>query len=135
MRTALVLVLAALVIGGFLWLRGGDDASDSAAANGVLQCLNAAQVPATIETSSTGQRQVAVTHGPGQIGQNVTLQSSKTYVSFLESEEQAAWFEGQLRAAPGSSPDAVTHRGNAVVTFGTTASPAVRALISSCLAG
>ena len=128
-----LLVLGAVAVGGFLWLRGRDDVSGSAAAEGVRQCLDAASVPAAIETSSTGQRQVAVTHGPGKIGPNVTLQSSKTYVSILESEEQAAWFESQLRTAPGFAPDAVTHKGNAVVTFGTTATPADRALIAGCL--
>jgi hypothetical protein len=64
----------------------------------------------------------------------VTLQSSKTYISFLPSEDEAAWFEGQLRQAPGFTPGLVTHRGNALVTFGSTATTAERAAISACLA-
>jgi hypothetical protein len=133
-KPAALIVLAALVLGGFLYARSRDDSASAADASRTLRCLEAARVPASIEKSSTGANQVAVEHGRGALGPNVTLTSSKTYVSFLPSADEAAWFEGELRRAPGMRPDLVAHKGNALVTFGSTASAAERAAITACLA-
>lgn len=125
-------ILAAFV-GGFLLVRKHGESEAAASAGRVARCLQAGGHAASVESSSTGARQVAVPHGPGALGPDVTLESSTTYVSFLGSEDEAAWFEGQLRQAPGSSPALVDHRGNAVVTFGSTATAGERAAISACL--
>jgi hypothetical protein len=132
-RLAVLVLIVAVVVGGFLYARQRDDASSSASANRVARCLQTRGTSASIESSSTGARQVAVSHGRGPIGPNVTLQSSKTYISFLPSEDEAAWFEGQLRQAPGFTPGLVTHHGNALVTFGSTATTGERATITACL--
>jgi hypothetical protein len=133
-KPAALIVLAALVLGSVLYARTRDDSASAAGAERTVRCLQAARVQATIEKSSTGAHQVAVEHGRGAIGPNVTLVSSKTYVSFLPSADEAAWFESELRRAPGMRADLVTHRDNALVTFGSTASAAERAAITTCLA-
>jgi hypothetical protein len=132
-RLVILIMIGALLVGGFLYAWGRDDATSSASANRVARCLQTRGTSASIESSSTGARQVAVTHARGAIGPNVTLQSSKTYISFLPSEDEAAWFEGQLRQAPGFTPGLVTHQGNALVTFGSTATNGERAAITACL--
>jgi hypothetical protein len=132
-RLVILLLVGALVVGGFLYARQGDESSSSATAERVRRCLQTGGTPASIESSSTGARQVAVTHGRGAVGPNVTLQSSKTYISFLPSADEAAWFEGQMRQAPGFDPGLVTRSGNALVTFGSTATPAERAAIAACV--
>ena len=129
----ILIVVGALVVGGFLYARDGDDSGPSASAERVLSCLQAGGASAALESSSTGARQVAVHHGRAAIGPNVTLESSKTYISFLPSEDEAAWFEGQLRQAPGFTPGLATHRGNALVTFGSTATAGERTAITGCL--
>jgi hypothetical protein len=133
-KLAILLVVAALIVGGFLYARRDDDDGSAASAARVARCLQARGALASVESSSTGARQVAVTHGRAPIGPKVTLESSKTYVSFLPSESEAAWFEGQLRQAPGFTPGLVAHSGNALVTFGSTATPRERATITVCLA-
>jgi hypothetical protein len=132
-RLVILIVVGALVVGGFLYARGRDDSGTSVSAGRAARCLQTRGTSASMESSSTGARQVAVTHGRGAIGPNVTLQSSKTYISFLPSEDEAAWFEGQLRQAPGFTPGLVTHQGNALVTFGKTATTGERAAITACL--
>lgn len=129
----ILILVGALVVGGFLYARERDDSGSAASAGRVARCLQAGGASASVESSSTGARQVAVTHGRGALGPNVTLQSSKTYISFLPSEDETAWFEGQLRQAPGFTPGLVTHQGNALVTFGTTATTGERAAITACL--
>jgi hypothetical protein len=131
-KVVILVLVVALLAGGYLYARRDDDGSSAAAAR-VARCLHARGATASVESSSTGARQVAVTHGSAAIAPKVTLASSKTYVSFLPSESEAAWFEGQLRRAPGFSPGLVTHSGTALVTFGSTATPRERATITACL--
>ena len=95
-------------------------------------CLQSAGRPATIETSSTGKRQVAIAHGPVKISENVTLVNPTTYISFLPSADEAAWRAAQLRQAPEIADDSVVSSGNAFVQYGAGATAADRAAVASC---
>jgi hypothetical protein len=132
-------VLVAAVLAVVLYQRRGDDraAASVASAQAVLSCVQAAGLTASLERSSTGATQVNVTHGPGVISANTTLESSETLIGHLPSAGEASFFADQLRSGGGEigvSPDLVSQHGNAVVVLGITATEAERATIDGCLA-
>ena len=108
-------------------------AAGAADAERVRGCLQSAGRPATIETPSTGKQQVAIAHGPVKISENVTLVNSTTYISFLPSADEAAWWAAQLRQAPEIADDSVVSSGTAFVQYGAGATAADRAAVASCL--
>lgn len=130
MKLAAAAVLILLLVAGFAFHRthGG-----KAAADAVRDCLRSAGRPATIETSSTGEPQVAIPHGPVQVSEHVILQNSTTYISFMESPDKAAWWADQLRQSPDIPDDSVASSGNAFVQYGTGATAADRTAVASCL--
>ena len=126
--------ILALIV-GFAVYRNHSGAAAGTEPERVRDCLRATGRRATVETSSTGQRQVALAHGPVQIEQHVTLENSTTYVSFMGSAKEAAWWADQLRQAPEIPDDSVVASGSAFVQYGVGVNAADRAAVASCLAG
>jgi hypothetical protein len=126
-------VLIVLLVTGFAVYRAHCGSAAGSQADAVRDCLRGAGRPASIETSSTGERQVAIAHGPMQVSEHVTIQNSKTYISFMKSPDDAAWWAGQLRQSPDIPDDSVASAGNAFVQYGTGATAADRAAVTSCL--
>jgi hypothetical protein len=133
-KIAAAATIVLLLAGVFVFRKHeGADAAGAVGAERVQACLRAAGKPSSIETSSTGQRQVAIAHGPVQISANVTFQNSTTYISFMRSADEAAWWVDQLRPSPDIPDDSVVSSGNAFVHYGAGATTAERAAVSSCL--
>ena len=128
---AAVLILVLVLVAGFAVYR--KDGAASSEADSVRTCLQAAGTPATVMTSSTGQPQVAIAHGPVQIADHVTLQNSTTYISFLPSADEAAWWAAELRESPDIPDDSIVSSGNAFVQYSAGATSAVRAAVAGCL--
>ena len=133
MKLLAVGALVAVLGGGYLKLRP-HDADAAADTNAALACLQAGGRSAAIETSSTGQPQIALLHGSVRVSDNVTLENSKTYITFMRSPDEAAWWADQLRQAPDIPDDSVVSSGNAFVQYGAGATAADRAAVAVCLA-
>jgi hypothetical protein len=133
-RIAAAAVLLTLVITGFTLYRKHDHSSaGSADATLVRDCLQSAGRRATIETSSTGTRQVAIAEGPVKVSSNTTLENATTYISFMSSASEAAWWVDQLRASAGISEGSLSQSGSAFVQWGPGATAAERTAVASCL--
>ena len=122
-------MLAAIGGGWAVAHRGGS----SGKADAVLSCLQLRNLSANIVTSSTGERQVEVTHGAARVSASLTLESSATDIAFLDSEEQASWWQDNLGQAPGATPDSVARVGRTLVFWGQASTAAERAAINACV--
>src|SRR5436190_8455129 len=130
MRLLIAVALLVLVGGWLLVHREGGGGGGDASADLVLSCLQGEGRQVRIVTSSTGERQVEVTHGPARISPNMTLESSDTDIAFLPSENEAAWWQGQLQQAPVYAAGSVEHRGRVLVIYGQTATSEERTAIA-----
>ncbi len=92
-----------------------------------LPCLHQAGVPASPVVSSTGNRQIQITARAG---------SASTYVTFLGSDSEAAWWVANMKhgvaAAHGLPDEVIFQRRNTMVELGAP-SPAELASVDGCL--
>ena len=129
-RFIVAIFFALVVAPAIVYFHHGGGAGSATATFGLdatLPCLQQAGVPASSIVSSTGNRQIQITDRAG---------GPSTYVTFLGSDSEAAWWVANMQngvvAAHGLPDEVMFQRRNTMVELGAP-SPTELASVDGCL--
>ena len=134
MKPLAIAAVVLLLAGGYVKMRSHQGGGAAATTDAVLSCLQASGRSPAIETSSTGQQQIALLHGPVRVSDTVTLEDSKTYITVMASASEAASWAEELRRAPQIPGGSIASSGNVMAQYGLGATNADRVAVAACLA-